>query len=185
MKKAILFFTILFCCIYNAPAQEQIEPEEYQVYKVWLRNSFLENEAKQIILMKFTADHWHDFSYLNREKRRKLSQLRSSTLKDYRLRNRKSLELDNYFDTTPVVTLVSESLPNFLNNVPYEDFAKKSGAEFIFVFSRVGFNKKKDQALMHVHYRRISGKYATGYYFFLLKENGDWIVKQAVQSWVY
>jgi hypothetical protein len=135
--------------------------------------------------MKFTADFLHGFDFLPREKKRQLSQLQSSTLKNYKLRNRKSVELDNNFGVSPIVNLISKDLPDFMNGSGYENFAEKFGAAFRIALSRVGFNKKKNQALIHVHYKPNSNsRYATGYYFLLSKEGDNWITKERVQSWV-
>lgn len=188
MKKGALLFTILFCCIFNARAQEQIEPEEYEVYKALLNNMhFITRDAKQIFIMKFTADHWDGSTFLPKEKIQQLSQVRSSTLKDYKLRNSKSLELKNNFGVSANVNLIPENLVTFLRSgAPYEDFVKKAGAEYGIALSRVGFNKKKNQALIHVDFRNISDpKFAFGYYFLLSKKDGNWIIKQRVKSWEY
>lgn len=186
MRKAVLLFTILFCCILNALVQEQVEAEEYEICKAWLENAFITPETKQIILMKFTADYHDGFDFLPSEKKRQLSQLQSSTLKSYKLRNRKSVELKNNFGVNPIVNLISKDLPDFMNDRCYEDFAEKFGAKFRIAFSRVGFNKKKNQALIHVQYKPNSNsKYAAGNYFLLSKEDGNWVIKQRVQSWVY
>lgn len=187
MRKIVLLITILFCCISNALTQEKIEPEEYEVYEVWLEKRFLIGDSKEIILIKSTTDHWDDFTDLPRNKRKKLSQLKSSTLNDYRLRNRKSLELENNFDTNANIHLISDNFPNFsVIGTDYGEFVKKSGAEYGIAFSRVGFNKKKNQALLHIHFKSISiEKYAFGYYFLFSKENGNWDIKQIVRSWEF
>ncbi len=188
MKKALLLFTILFCCVFSALAQENIEPEEYAVYKAWLEKSFITPDTKQIFITKFTDNYFTDFTDMALSKRRKLSELQSSTLKNHRLQNRKSSELKNNFGDSPIVNLIVEKdLGNYLeSDSPYPDFAKKFGAEYRISFSRVGFNKKKNQALIHVNYRSNSiRKYVFGYYFLLSKENDSWIIKQRTKSWEY
>jgi hypothetical protein len=182
LKRAATLFIILFCCFFLALAQEQIKPEEYEVYQAWLNKAFITPETKQIVIMKFTAGDRDDLNDL------KLSQLQSSTRRDYRLRNRKSLELKNYFGVSPIVTLSPEAeLASFFHNgLAYKNLAEKFGAEFGIALSRVGFNRKKNQALMHVHYRSHSDpKYTFGCFFLLSKEDGNWTVKRRVMSWVY
>jgi len=188
MKKAILVLTILFCCIFNVVAQEEIESEEYEVYKVWLNKILIKPDTKQIVIMKFIADHRDDFTYLPRAKRRKLSQLQFSTLKNYRLRNRKTPELRNDFGVTPIINFITrEEFLFFLGSYSAaEEFAKKFGAEYRISFSRVGFNKRKNQAMLHVDFRsNLMRKYAYGYYFLYQKDGGNWILKQYVKSWEY
>ncbi len=188
MKKALLLFTILFCCIFNAVAQEKIEPEEYEVYKAWLEKSFITSDTKQIFITKFTIYRDLNSAIDSRENRQLLLRLQSSTLEDFRLHNRKSLELKNDFGVSPIVNLIIEDdLGNYLGNgSPYPDFAKKFGAEYRISFSRVGFNKKKNQALIQVDYRSNTiRKYQFGYYFLLSKEKDSWIIKKRTKSWEY
>ncbi|HEX9961027.1 MAG TPA: hypothetical protein VGB00_08845, partial [Pyrinomonadaceae bacterium] len=175
MKKAALLLTILLCCIFHARAQERIEPEEYQIYKAWLEKPFIVDKTSRIFVMKFTADFFDDFTAMPGGKRRQLSRLQSSALKDYRARNRKPLDLTNNFGVNANLQLIPQDLHlEFRTSSSYAELAKKSGAEYGIAFSRVGFNKKKNQALIHVHYRSASSKLAFGYFFLFSKEKGIW-----------
>jgi hypothetical protein len=187
MKKAVFLIAILFGCIFNALAQEKIEAEEYEIYSLWLEKRAIIGESKEIILIKSTTDHWDDFKDLPSHRRRELSKLKSSTLKDYRLRNRKLPELENNFNVNANVHLISDSWLNFsVFKTDYGDFVKKSGAEFVIAFSRVGFNKKKTQALLHVLFKSISvSKFDFGYYFLFSKEKDNWVIKQRGKSWEF
>jgi C4-dicarboxylate-specific signal transduction histidine kinase len=186
MKKAALLSAILFCCLFSCAAQEQIEPEEYEVYKAWLENPLLLSDNKQIIIMKSTADFRFDFMEMPRHRRRKLFRLQNSTLKDYRLRNRQSSELTNEVRVNANVQLINSDLINFLSEPATLDFFEKTGAEFGIAFSRVGFNRKMNQALMDVNYRSVrTTKYATGYFFLFSWKKGKWVINQIGQSWIY
>lgn len=186
MKKAVLLFTVLFCCIFNALAQKQIEPEEYNVYRAWLEQDFIAPDTKQIVIRKFTDANPHDITNVPRESPM-LSQLQPSTLRDYKRRSRQSVVLKNNFGVSPIVKLSPENLENFFSdNSPSQDWRKEFGAEYRFSLTRVGFNKKKNQALFHVNYKsHLMPNYAFGRYYLLAKENGNWIIKKIVRSWIY
>lgn len=182
-----MLLTILFCCSFNVLAQEEIDAQEYEVYNAWIEKSFINSETKQIFITKFTFYDDLNYSFDSSDKKRFFSQLQSSTRKDYKLRNRKSFEMKNNFLVKPIVNIIEEDrIELFGKNSPYPDLAKRFGAEYRISFSRVGFNKNKNQALVHVVFRsNTSLKYMFGYLFLISKENGEWIIKQRIKSWEY
>ena len=188
MEKATLLLTILLCFVFNASAQRSVTLEEYEVYKAWLEKAFITPETRQLFIIKQTTDFIDDFYELPLYKRRQLHKLQSSTLRNYRLRNRKSLELKNNFDVKPIVNLIIDEDPasHLDSNSPYLNLEKEFGAEYRITLSRVGFNKNKNQALIHVNFRNNSiQKYTFGYFFLLSKKDGNWITKQTTRSWEY
>jgi hypothetical protein len=62
-------------------------------------------------------------------------------------------------------------------------YAKYPGAGGIMAFSRVGFNEKRDQALL---YSTISCGWlcGTGHYFLLKKESGQWVLLKSHMAWI-
>jgi hypothetical protein len=185
MKKVFLIVAILLCCVFDARAQQQIGNDEYEVYSAWLKKGFLIPKQTEISIVNVTEDFWNDLSTLPREKRQKLSRLRSSTLENYRLRNRKPLEFKNDFVPGLIVNLISRE--DWLNHPARRTSDQvPEHMDNRLIFSRVGFNKKRNQALIHVHFNsNPSPKYAFGYFFVLSNDNGVWDVKQAVKSWEY
>lgn len=154
MRKTIIILSILFCCSFNAFAQQEIDSQEYEVYKAWLEKAFITSDTKQIFVINVTSYRALSDSSDSSDKKQFFSQLQSSTRKDYKLRNRKSFELKNNFLVKPIVNMIEEDLLElFGKNSPYPDLAKRYGAEYRISFSRVGFNKKKNQALLHVNFR--------------------------------
>jgi hypothetical protein len=184
MKKTVLLFTILFCFVFTAPAQERLAAEEVEVYKAWLENPFLLG-AKKAALTKITADFSSDFKEMPSHRRRKLNRVQTSTLDDYNKRNRISSELPGSLATGEKVTLIDDNSQTYWWEYVATDSVKKAGAEFVIAFSRVGFNKRKNQALMHINFKSTTNKYAAGYFFLFIKKNGKWLVDQFAESWVY
>lgn len=187
-KTIIILLSILFCCSFNTFAQQEIDSQEYEVYKAWLEKAFITSDTKQIFILNFTSYEDLKFSLGSSDKKLLFSQLQSSTRKDYKLRNRKSFEMKDNFRVNPVVNIINdEERGNYLgSDSPYPDLAKKFGAEYRISFSRVGFNKKKNQALVNINYKSNTiPKYMFGYLYLLSKENGEWIIKQRMKSWEY
>jgi hypothetical protein len=61
-----------------------------------------------------------------------------------------------------------------------------SSANWRIAFSRVGFSRKKDQALMEVTFKRRSDdKYSFGFYYLLKKAGTKWVVRQKTKAWEY
>lgn len=182
MKKALFLLTILFCCLLNAVAQQEIEPEEYQVYKDWLEKSIISPETKQIDIVNFTADNVHGGISSLYESRNPLTKLlQSSTSRNYKLRNRNSYALSNDFGMKPIVNFINKDGVDTYRGTSktYLNFEDKSSIPWVFTFSRVGFNKDKTQALFHVEYGYF------GYFWLLSKKNGKWIVQKGRKSWEY
>lgn len=164
-----------------------MEAEEYQVYRELTRLAQA-SEINEIAVAEFTSDHDRDFSDLPLDRKRRLQQLQSSTLRNYRLRNRRQIGLRKEFSDDVVVHLISQD--EFINSLGKgsadEQIARMFSAEYRIALSRVGFNTKKDQALVHVNFRSNSDrKYAFGNYFLLSKQNGSWTLRQWAKSWEY
>jgi hypothetical protein len=190
MKKAILLLTILLCCLFTAVAQEQIESVEYQVYKVFLED-FITPTTKNVVITKFTTSKDSDDLNTRSFIRRKLSQVESETLNNYLSRNHKSYELKNSFGINVNVTLITEEDLISIRRQEKADlgeaykaaFREKFSTEYQLSFSRVGFNRKMSQALIHFGYN-CGTTCGEGNYVVLSKKNNRWIIKKKVMSWI-
>jgi hypothetical protein len=191
MKKALLLLTILFCCIVNVVAQEQIEPEEYRIYKALLEKEFITPKSKQIVISKFTT--FADLDEVNTSSfiRRKLSQVKLETLNSYNSRNRKSYELKNNFNINLIVNLITEEDLIPIRRKEKADlgesykaaFREKFSTENLISFSRVGFNRKMNQALIQVGYS-CGTTCGESNYIVLSKKNNRWIITKKLMTWI-
>jgi hypothetical protein len=60
---------------------------------------------------------------------------------------------------------------------------KYPGSQGYTMFSRVGFNNSLDQAVIYVG--NLAGPLmGAGYYYLMVKENGEWIMKEQVMAWI-
>jgi hypothetical protein len=188
MKKAIFLFTILFCFSVNAlarnpsPIQEQIEHEEYEVYKALL------GEGYQLVINRVTTSG----PRIDDVTRKKLSILKPDTLQNFIKRNQKSFELKDEFGIQPKVMLIhyAEVKPFFemsrVNEFEAANAYKKKFGTFSFhLLSRVGFNKGKNQAVVYLDTNtEICGTCSSGYYVVLSKKNNQWKIKKRVLDYV-
>ena len=200
MKKALLFVVILFVSLvesvaqHNSDVRKSVESNEYNIYKVVLKELFIKPDTKQLVIHKFTSGEFigeqqsSQFQLLDREN----IPVESETIENYNTLNKESVKLKYDFGTSTKVNLVTDAelrtiLETFKadkSGKAYTDaLMKKYETTTIIRFSRVGFNKSKNQALLHVGYTCgfVCGQ---GRYIILSKKNDGWIIKRTVMSWV-
>lgn len=186
MKKAILLLTILFCYTFNVFAQEQIDSEEYDVFKVVLAG------GKSIISNFTIIDSGLNRSMKLAHLKRELSEIESETRKSYNTRNQRRFELQDTFGSKSTVAFISDEelkiifdkLGEDRNELTVENaLIEKYGSGTLISFSRVGFNKNKTQALVAINSNiGLCGTCSTNYYVILSKENGEWMIRKKVMS---
>jgi hypothetical protein len=182
MRKILPLLTILLCCTFGILAQDQIQPEEYEVYKVLLGDGY------QSVVSKFTVVD--ELNAILKTRKRELSVVQSETRKNYNQRNQRSFELHNNFGIKPSVKLVvSKDVSLFFemarkNELAAEDaFYKKFASRTLIHLSRVGFNKNKNQALVSFTSNDgLCGTCSTNYIFVLSKQNSVWVIEKEVMG---
>lgn len=183
-----MLFAFLFCCVFNITAQTQIEAEEYEIYKHILEEWFINDSTTHVVIDKFTVnDDSESASYI----KRKLSGVKSETLADFISRNNNSYELENNFKINPIVNLITEEDLVSVRRQEKADlgesykkaFKEKFSTQFRISFSRVGFNRQKNQALLKVGYN-CGTTCGEGKYVLLIKKNSKWNIKRKLLSWI-
>lgn len=200
MKKAVLFVVILFISLVNAAAQhnsdvqKRAESNEYDVYNIVLKELFVKSDTKQLVIHKFTSGEFIDerqssqFQMLDREN----IPIEADTIENYNTLNKESAELKYDFGISSKVNLATDAelkpvLETFQGDGSGKAFKdalmKKYETTTIIRLSRVGFNKSKNQALIHVGY--ICGSVCgEGRYIVLSKKNDVWIIKRKIMTWI-
>jgi hypothetical protein len=210
MKRAVVLFTVVFCFTVstfaqnNSTAVKQTDSDESIIYKTVLDKLFITRKAKQLIVYKFTSGNSVGSKFVEEsEKKILLSPGRQNvpvepeTIENYDSLNRESIELTNTIRIAEKVYLVTEEeLRPFLDtlkaypmrpDVADKSFGdallKKYGTRTIIRFSRVGFNKSRNQALIHVEY--LCGSLcAGGDYLVLSKKDEQWTIVKGLDTWV-
>ena len=109
----------------------------------------------------------------------------------YKGKNRQSSKLEIGLFNEMSVTLISkDDVIHFLeisekNELKAEDaFHNKFGSRDFIYFSRPGFNRKLDRALINVTYAGICRTCSESYFFVLTRMNGKWIFLSKTVAWM-
>lgn len=169
-----------------------IDSEEYKVYSDFLDLKgesaekgvkFYKEDAIEILIDSKTS---HDIEYINRETLEKEVVEGRKLVKDDRLfqdyieKNLKSNELSDNFTIPVKYKLVK--FDEYMKVVETDYFQKNPKVEGLFMLKRVGFNEKKDLAIMYIRrfYRHQS---AYGEIFIMEKKEGKWVTNENIRTW--
>jgi hypothetical protein len=114
-----------------------------------------------------------------------LKSISNDTLDSYMDRNAQSSQLSPDMDLGVEFVLLSSDELSTIFNQPdgWDMFHQKYSNAGYTVFSRVGFNRTLDQALVYVG--GMAGPLmGSGYYYLLEKENGEWLLKEQIMVWI-
>ena len=113
------------------------------------------------------------------------SALSQETIEDYRIKNNESHQLkDNFSLKVKHVLVQREELEQFLKEGRWEEFYKKYPDSRGFIsFSRVGFNREMNEALVYFEHW-CGGLCGSGIYLQLKKEDEGWRVFKVERAWI-
>jgi hypothetical protein len=188
LRRATVLFAVLVLFNVFVFGQTKVSPEEYEIFNFVIKKTASVSDSRNIVVSRTTSRDPHYISAVPRRQRHNLTKLHRSTLRDFLAANKVEGEIEDEFADDLVVHLVSwEDSVNSLGRLSDEGSAvTKFGADYRLTFSRVGFNRSKSQALVHVDYRSNEmRKYAFGAYFVFSKQNGVWEMIQYARSWIY
>jgi hypothetical protein len=172
--------------------QTVLESEEYVVYKALLKQMFISENTKRLIIDGLTeADNFYnDYPKV----RKKFTSRFKGTTEDFITKNTEAYELNDKFNLEVKLNILNgnerEELFKELNKKgSYDEWAEilsqkysKGGAEIIRL-SRVGFNADKSQALVFVSFQ-CGWTCGEGNYVLLAKKEGQWKVKKKDMTWI-
>jgi len=193
MRKEIFLLVrlALLLSVPSRPSQGDDKEEEYKVYSAILKAKHQAEKSKTLVILRRTAQNGLTLSGSDDQKDilQALSPLTEETLRSYNSRNNAEMELANKFDFTAWVALVDEKeideifrRPDLENN--WKAFYQKYPDSGGFIrLSRVGFDATDKQALIFVS-QHCGVLCASGTYYLLVKENGEWKVKKERQAWI-
>lgn len=189
MRKCIFLSLvfILFSIFAQANFGQTVsEPEEYIVYKALLKQMFIDENTKRLVIEGFTAadDFYNDYPNV----RKKLTSSFKGTTEDFIAKNTKSYELNDKFNLEVKINILNgkerkELFKELNKKSGYDEWAdvlsqkySKGGAEII-TLSRVGFNTDKNLALVFVG-SQCGWTCGESNYVLLAKKEGRWKVKK-------
>jgi hypothetical protein len=173
------------------PTTGSVAAEEYAVYEAVIEWGFLTESTKLIVVTDHTAaglfvEESMDERMIEYIRDNMGTDLQAETLNDYLAKNEETYELGKRFPLDVQYVLISEAELNkiFEEGEGWDQFySTYPNSQGTMTLSRVGFNTNVDQALVYVgnqaHY--LAG---IGYYVLLAKEQGAWVVENAVMAWI-
>jgi hypothetical protein len=196
-RLALVFLFTVLTTGFNAvlASQPEVNSDEYNVYSALLAQSYISKGETQLVIEDHTQDTrvFYDddvashFSYV----RKRLPTLSQDTINDFRRKNNGSQILNRSFNLRIKYVLISKTRfegfagPNErmeMSRVGWEAFYREyRGASGFILLSRVGFDRKKSQALVFITHMRgnPSGRWwGEGSYVLLSKKNGHWRVRR-------
>lgn len=195
MHKFLIYSFVLttLCSCSSSPskfpaseAPKKVVPEEYAVYDAIINDLYIKEDVKIIVLREQTIDFLHsgdDLEVPMKYVKNKFPKLANDTLNDFLTRNGHTHILENEFKLrVPCVLISEEQYREVWNTVDgrfgwTEFYNKHPGAQGIAALSRVGFNNKKDQALVYLG-NSPSTMGGQSYYVLLEKQGGNWKVQE-------
>lgn len=186
-----------------APASTTGDPEKekYAVYSAVIRDMYLEQEPKLLVIWQDTycpqtPDEDKPDEKVDDIRRQmeeyaagKLSALKDETIKDFRAHARECRSLGRQFDAPVKYLLITrKDFDSLFHQGEIEGgwnrfYKKYPGSSGVIGFSNEGFNSQMDQALVSTS-RGCGGLCGAGYYVLLAKEQGVWKVQSKVMTWV-
>lgn len=170
-------------------AVDSIDVTEYQVYSLILKEKF--KSSKELVIKQKTSASISTFPINSYQETLKKDNpdIDVAIFTDFTDKNDSAYNLGNQF-TVPskTITLITnEEVQHFFTpanvNQGWIDFYKKHpDSDGMIDFTRVGFNKDKNQAIVSVgHYYASLG--ADGLLIYLTKKNNNWKIVQTVNIW--
>lgn len=199
--KGIVFVVLLviFCCfnLFGQKAQTGFTDDEYKfISEIWSgskdsllvikNNTIPANLSEEEGNRGIHLDGRESISYLKEQ----IADLSDEIIKDFNLKNDKAYQLQRKFTFAGKYELMSE---NDVSKIFYEaegdldsgweNFKNKYPNSFGYIqFSRIGFNKDRNQAL--IYSTSSGGSFsAEGSYIFYVKEKEKWVRKKEVILW--
>lgn len=173
------------------------DPDEYAVYSAILNSQYDSSKSKKLVINRETTNKKENvcigfiggitFSGAKRP------ETESDTASDFDAKNAKPSLLETRLHVrVPYVLVSNDELQGIFttdaaghpNSDGWAQFYKRyPGSSGIVAFSQVGFNLKRDQALVwSVHQNGLVE--GTGVFFVLSKNNGVWKVEKQVMIWI-
>ncbi len=164
------------------PSQAEIDREEQAVYATFFRDI----KGPAILLLDTATDISPDSQGQNYDYVRSgLKSLSRETLDNFQERNRQPGRLAPDMQLGVEYVLLSPEHLSAIFQQPnsWEVFYRKYSDAGYSEFSRVGFNRSLDQALVYMGH--MSGPLAgAGNYYLMEKTNGQWEIKEQVMVWI-
>ena len=196
---ASLFIAILFFQSCNKDTQEtkpefklapadSISQEEYDIYSLVINEFFSTKEV--IISQRTNTSSYLKYAPYDSVLTNEEPNFDTTIYSNYEQINNLSYYFADNFtsDIRKIILITHEEFQYFFTgndiNSGWEEFHKEyPDAGGIISFTRIGFNSEKTQALFEIsdQYGSLGGE---GHIIYLAKENGKWVIKDTIFTWI-
>lgn len=202
---AVLSFTfgdsISHLDVLSSSSDDTAISEEYAVYSVLLNEMFIKEGVKLLVISERAAfqDNFGEqqLSFDERLQRKKqyFSSVEDGTFIDFDAKSFKSSKLEYEFKSSINYVLIDDGeliekvlrdeadLEKDRKDGKYHLFEKYPEAKGLIKFSKIGFNKKRNQAFVEVKFTHC-GLCGRGDYVLLEKKQGIWKIKEIFNRWI-
>jgi hypothetical protein len=169
-------------------ASSQLEDNQYAIYSALINELYTRDRNKRLIIESQTSldeflsgpTTWN-LNYVRENMQNNVTQ---ELLDDFLVKNQQPQALNCRFDASAECVLISKDQLNALSRAGdfWIAFYEKYRAGSITTFSRVGFNREMDRALVYTG-DSCGWKCGMGYYVLLARQNNTWTIKHTVNIW--
>lgn len=185
---SLVLFTLTFmaCSLFipaATPSAAEIEKEEQAVYSV-----FMKEGVDPMLILQMTSTNLADQEpkQIRDHIRGSFEDVSNDTVQSYLDRNAQPGELSPDMDMgVDYVLLNADELKKITRQPNWRQVLMETypGSNGYLIFSRVGFNRSLDQAVIYVG--DVGGPLmGAGYYYLLEKQDGQWSIKEEVMVWI-
>jgi hypothetical protein len=189
LRTALVFLLIsasLACSLFTsapAPSQAEMEKEEQAVYAVFVGR----NKGPALILQDSSIGLSDDPpQQIIDNFKGGLPGISKETMDSFVERNTQPSQLSPDMQLGVEYVLLSEAeLAEISSQANWHEVLREKypGSESYTIFSRVGFNKSLNQAVLYVG--DVAGPLmGAGYYYLLEKQNEEWTIKEQIMVWI-
>ena len=173
----------------NTP-QSKAEGEDYAIYLSLLNKLYSNNSGTASVgiveqTSLFSPPGGSLDKTLNFVRQQTSGQIPQEVIDDIKIKNRDSYKLDDHFNIgVKYVLLPKQEIQDlFSSGGTWAELNERYSINQVIVFSKIGFNRAKTQALVYTS-TRSGPKTGYGLYVYLTKNNGVWTIKHQVEVWV-
>lgn len=184
----------------SSPASNRQKPipsatdDEYAIYSLIIRTRFAEKEVTKIVIQDragtpgiLTAQMADGERQFEAYVRKMLPEVQAATVADFKGNGKEAGQLEKRFSiNVPYFLVTSKEISEIFHarGDAWNDFYKKyPGAQGILSFSRVGFDRRRDQALVY-YGNQAAWLGGAGYLVLLAKTNGSWVIVKTSMLWI-
>jgi len=164
------------------------EPEEYLIYSTVIDSWCGQDKTKEVFIRDHTAIYQSgppietELAYV----RNNMVFADEIMINDFKAKNIRAYNLDPFFNQRGKYKIISQKeINSIFDHNPYWDkyYRRNPDSEGIITFSRVGFNRARDKALLHVanQWNRATG---AGVYILLSRQkDNSWKIESELRGW--